>query len=109
MGTSTNPSFPRRRESKFSTGRDIATKLDSRLRGNDGNFRLIEVPQYRTLALARLLALLWLKLRYSASVCHYYAGYGNTKPDRAFTADMSLASITPDAFTSNLKLADVVA
>ena len=42
--TSINPSFPRRRESKFSWGRDFSTKLDSRLRGNDGNFRLIEVP-----------------------------------------------------------------
>ena len=55
--------------------------MDSRLRGNDGNFRLIEV-----------------------SSC-----YGNTNPDRAFTAEMSEELIAPDAFTSNMKFKAPVA
>ena len=43
--------------------------------------------------------------------CHYpivISTQGNTKPDRAFTAEISEALIAPDAFTSNLKLAVVV-
>ena len=32
------------------------------------------------------------------------ASYGNTNPERAFTAEISDALIAPDAFTSNLKL-----
>lgn len=35
-------------------------------------------------------------------------GYGNVNPDRAFTAEMSDALMTPVAFTSNLKF-DAVA
>ena len=31
------------RESKFSSGRNISTKLDSRLRGNDGNLGLMKI------------------------------------------------------------------
>ena len=38
-----NPSFPRRRESKFAYG-DSSAKLDSRLRGNDENLKLREGP-----------------------------------------------------------------
>lgn len=35
--------------------------------------------------------------------------YGNTNPDRAFTAEMSVELIVPEAFTSNLKFDNTVA